>query len=168
MPVTTWLLSFLTATQWGWYNLHYHYILRPSYLTNVPQLESGQAMTQIWVHMTLECILSLAGYPYDGVQILCDLPCPPLQSYLLIAPLCSLCFSSLSHMNVLDLMPLWVLFVCLFLHTKPSSVIPFFLCLDCGISHLSRFNSNVNSSMKLFWAPPFLGRTDHSLPGASL
>lgn len=40
-------------------------------------------------------------------------------------------------------------FVCLFLHTKPSFIMHSLLWLDCGMSHRSRFNSNINFSEPL-------------------
>lgn len=85
------------------------------------------------------------------------------------APFCSLCFSSLSHLHVLDLDTLFhaSVFVC-FCTQIPSSIMPSSLCLSCGMSHLLRFISSVNSSMNLPSIPPLLGGIDPSAPCVSL
>ena len=59
-------------------------------------------------------------------------------------------------------------FTPLVLHINPFSIMPSSLCLSCGVSHLSRFISSVNSSMNLSSAPLLLGRIDYSIPCVSL
>lgn len=129
-------------------------------------------MTELWLKLGYVCFhcayFKNRIYPCDGTLVLHDLVCSPLQPHPSWAPFCSLCFSSLSHLHVLDLGMLFhtSVFVC-FSTQIPSFIMPSFLCLSWGMSHLSRFISSVNSSLNLSSTSPLLGEIDPLAPCVS-
>lgn len=139
---------------------------------SIPLLIEVKKVAEQWLKLGSVCLHSVyfktTTYPCDGMQVLCDLACSPLQPHLFMSPflllmlqlfeplLCPGPWHAVSH------------FCLCFCTQVPSSLMPCFLCLSCGMSRLSRFISSVNSSMNLSSTPPLLGGIYPSTPCVSL